>query len=58
MLKWKLLVLTLIVCVVLDNMSADASPTAEGVSQETQGSFKWVFFLSLIKKKKTQPLQR
>lgn len=45
MLKWKLLVLTLIVCVVLDNMSADASPTAEGVSQETQGSFNGFFFI-------------
>lgn len=39
MLNWKLLVFTLIVCVVLDNMSADAFPTAEGASQETQGRF-------------------
>lgn len=46
MLKWKLLVFALIVCVVLDNMSADASPTAEGVSQETQGSFKCFFIVN------------
>lgn len=38
MLNWKVLVLTKIVCVVLDNMPVDAFPTAKRASQAKKKS--------------------